>query len=737
VADAPGIFSALRRLHWALFGAVFMLAAGTLLFTTFMVYDDEGYVLFSLQNFTSGGGLYERVYSQYGPFFFLFNQLLHFGGLGFDFTNTSARVLTGFYWLATTGLCGAMVWRVTRSHVASVLTVGGVFLHLWSMTSEPSHPGGLIAFLVALAAWSGIAWQDQAPKRWLMLGFTVAALALTKINVGVFLLVGAGAWWAIHLDETRLGLRWRVWMVGAALTAMPMALMRKQLGLEWVSTFAIVAGAAGAAAVLAAGRGATVRTHWRDSVWVILAGILVTLVTAIGIVAQGTSVHGLLEGVLLGPLRMPTQYLAQVNWRSRAVPLAVASLALASVAVVWLRPQVASAIAWVRLGGTAWYFAAWIFVGLIHPHAFAMSYALAFVWLFVLPLGGDEATQPARSWLALLLIPQALHAFPVAGSQIAWGTFLWVPLAAIAAHDAFLRCSRTSPAVYRVLATAAIAVLAGLTTRCLQSAQLGVMRVRESARLGLPGANALLLPESLASTLRALARNTVVHADVLFSMPGMHSFHLWTDVPAPTAANATHWFTLLSPAQQEAIRAKLAASPRSCVIVQRDVLDFLKRNGIATESPLAQWLQANYEPAFTLQTYEFWVRKGRTIAAINTASAREAAAGTTPRYQLSMILAETALHDVTSVELAKLDREVKETVATWTGTDAQIFATPLTSSGREAGPTRQLTFPFEASGLVRIDVRTDRFPPNFPFGFGVLYLRDRTGKPVAEARFVR
>src|SRR4051812_18072615 len=97
----------LRRLHWLLFGAVLAIAAGSLLFTTFMVYDDEGYVLFSLQNFTRHGGLYEQVYSQYGPFFFLFNQVLHLGGLGLDFTNTTARVLTGFYWLATTGLCGA------------------------------------------------------------------------------------------------------------------------------------------------------------------------------------------------------------------------------------------------------------------------------------------------------------------------------------------------------------------------------------------------------------------------------------------------------------------------------------------------------------------------------------------------------------------------------------------------------------------------------------------------------
>ena len=36
-----------------------------------MAYDDEGYVLVSLKNYSAHGGLYASVYSQYGPFFYL------------------------------------------------------------------------------------------------------------------------------------------------------------------------------------------------------------------------------------------------------------------------------------------------------------------------------------------------------------------------------------------------------------------------------------------------------------------------------------------------------------------------------------------------------------------------------------------------------------------------------------------------------------------------------------------
>lgn len=727
----------LRRVHWLLFGTLLAIAAGTLLFTTFMVYDDEGYVLFSLKNFVEGGGLYERVYSQYGPFFYLFNQLLHLGGAGVDFTNTSARLLTGCYWLATTALCGAMVWRATRSHVGAVITAAGVFLHLWSMTSEPSHPGGLIVFLVALAGWAGVRWHTQPRRLAVILGLVGAALCLTKINVGVFLFAGAAAWWALELDEPWLGRRARAWLVGAVMAFLPLALMRQQLGLPWVVTFALVSGAAGAATVLAAARGATAITRGKDLRALFLAAAGLTVLTAVGILLQGTSLTGLLEGVLLGPLRHPQLYVAQVNWRAGAVACALGSLALASAATAWRPAWAVTAIAIARLLATAWFFLAWIFTGLIHPHAFVLSYALAMTWLFVFPLGGDAGTQPARAWLALLLIPQALHAFPVAGSQISWGTFLWVPLAVIAACDAFRRFALASAPMRRGLGVAAIAVLVGLTVRCVQSAQLGVTRARESARLRLPGANALLLPENLATTLRALSLNAVTHADVLFSLPGMHSFHLWTEVPPPTPANATHWFSLLSAAQQEAIRVRLAASPRSCVIVQRDILAFLERNGIATDSPLARWLRENYEPAFTLQTYEFWVRKGRTIAAVNTATAREATPGAQPRYQLSLTLIEPSLRGITSIELANLEGDRSTSVMTWGKHDAEIFVTPLNSAGRQAGAPRAVAFPFEAGGLVRIEVRTDRFPENFPTSHGVLYLRDDSGRRVAEARFVR
>ena len=104
-------------------------------------------------------------------------------------------------------------------------------------------------FLVAVMAWAGVHWSAQPRKLAVALGVIGAALALTKINVGVFLFVGAGAWGLLHLDEQKAGLRARGWLVGGAMAVLPFALMRTQLGQTWVAVFASVASAAGAAVV--------------------------------------------------------------------------------------------------------------------------------------------------------------------------------------------------------------------------------------------------------------------------------------------------------------------------------------------------------------------------------------------------------------------------------------------------------------------------------------------------------
>ena len=81
----------LDTLAFALAAAGLLVAAAGVMFSAFMFYDDEGYVLLSLRNFAEHGGLYRDVYSQYGPFPFVLYYLLHTLGVPLAHTAGAQR----------------------------------------------------------------------------------------------------------------------------------------------------------------------------------------------------------------------------------------------------------------------------------------------------------------------------------------------------------------------------------------------------------------------------------------------------------------------------------------------------------------------------------------------------------------------------------------------------------------------------------------------------------------------
>ncbi len=728
----------MRVTKWLPVALLAILLAGIgagLLWTTLMMYDDEGYVQYSLRAFAAIGGLYEKVFSQYGPFFYFWNWVLQ--AVGIEITHTTARLLTLGYWLAAAGGSALIVARLTRSAVATAATLAGVFLHLWPMISEPLHPGGPICALVTLVAWLGINERFSANQRTAWIGAAGAALVLTKINVGIFLLAGAGAWWLLSAAPMATSWRWRLAVTGL-LVLLPLVVMQRLFTEEWVRIFALVSVATIVATVLAIParheRPVPMSALW----WGLPAGLTVATGTALYIVGTGTSWGALLEGVVLGPLRHPTAYAAMVKWRFGAAALAIISLIL----IAWLaRQPVERRLPWVagiRILFTTAYLLCWSRILPLDMHAFALSYGLSALPWFVLPVRAPDPTAGARGWLALLVVMQALHAFPVAGSQISWGTFLWLPLAALGTHDALQilagRWSRWAQGTRRHLVPAAVVGLVGWNV--FTYAQMVDYWLKDSEALALPGAASLQLPAGFTSTVRILTENAAVHADPLFSLPGMLSFHAWSGVPAPTSVNTTHWFTLLSPKQQEAIRARLAAAPRAGLIVQRNVYDFLQATHVATESPLTTWLHANFTRAFSLETYEFWVRNGRTIAALSTATLRENESGASPRYKIDAVLARSDLRDITQIVLVQFDGGPAAVRQSWDAQNARIRIVPLNSAGAPRGPAHDATWPFSAPELVRIELYTDAVPADIRPGISALHFHEATGRIVAEARFV-
>ena len=110
----------------------------------------------------------------------------------------------------------------------------------------------------------------------------------------------------------------------------------------------------------------------------------------------------------------------------------------------------------------------------------------------------------------------------------------------------------------------------------------------------------------------------MLHANTVFSYPGMFSFNIWTDKPTSTVANTTYWFSLLSLTQQQKVIEKLKEDPRACVIMNRLHLHYLYDFNFVPESPLKDYLFRDFTPAIRIGNYDLWVKRGRRIQAVNT-----------------------------------------------------------------------------------------------------------------------
>eukprot|EP01035_Chromulina_nebulosa_P033137 gene33137-44357_t len=358
-----------------------------MMFSAFMFYDDEGYVLVSLRNFAEHGGLYREVYSQYGPFPYVFYYSLH--ALGLPLNHTAGRIVTLFAWAGTALACAALVGRATRSLTARLAVLAGVFVYLWIMVSEPTHPGGLIVLVTALLAWLGHhTIRADRPQTWaLLVGVGIGVLLLTKINVGVFAACSAVAWCGLHYENNAMR-RWAPAVLALGIAALPFALMRPLLGTPWVQTYAVLFACAGVAAIGAASLEATPRIGGRALGLGVLAALGITVVVLGVIFARGTTPHDLLEGVLLGPLRHPSHFSLTFPWPAATRSVAVASLLLFG-AAWWLRRRTWAGldplIAALRLVATVALAATLARFPGISPDNLVLAFAAPCLWLFLWP----------------------------------------------------------------------------------------------------------------------------------------------------------------------------------------------------------------------------------------------------------------------------------------------------------------------------------------------------------------
>ena len=270
---------------------------------------DEGYLMITIRGFLDGHALYDPLFTQYGPAFYLYEWVAR-GLLHIPVTHDATRWLCVFHWLAASALLGLAGRRLTGSALAGLFVFAQAVVHLNELANEPGHPQELVIVLLALGVL--VATRSRALGG---LALIAAGLVFIKINVGVFFGLAVALTLAGEISGRAARVVKGVLLFGCL--ALPFLLMRRHVELEWCRSYgALIAAALGGTCVLMEGRTGEAFFTRRDFLWA-TAGFIISSGVYLGLaVLTGSSARALLDGLVVTPMQMPAMVL---------MPLAVSS----------------------------------------------------------------------------------------------------------------------------------------------------------------------------------------------------------------------------------------------------------------------------------------------------------------------------------------------------------------------------------------------------------------------------
>jgi hypothetical protein len=627
---------------YAVLALLAVLAGYWLMYGQFAVYDDEGFFDYSLKLFLDGHTLYNQVFSDYGPFYYLVFGAV-FKIFGHQPTTDSGRLIQLTLWVLTSLGIGAIAHRLSGRLALGAAAVATAFLLLNGATSEPMHASMLNDFcemLLVLSLAFGL-------RRWPMVslgiaGALVAALLLTKINVGGYTFIALG-FAAVMSIGTFVRLWWLRMLACAALVLVGPVVMIGSLNSGWVQSYALMAGVSALSLVFVAlpRHGEDLLRAGTDRWWIALIGgfVAALVVIVVIIVALGTSPGKLFNDIVTVPSHQGSVLVVPITLGSNVI-----WWSLASVAAAWgFRAAGGSEAAW--LSGSAWWpglvralagvaillsLASQSIFNVAPDAAFALAMPLA--WVAAIPSRRDPvgaATRLLRTAVPALAISEALLSYPVAGTQMGYGSILLVLCGAVCIADGWadlavwerMRRPAGPFGVSAIVAALCAALAVGAAfSDLLQPMESNHNEYRSFTALTIPGASRLHLPAGTASgiqqTVAALQGNG---CKTLVGYPGMYSFDLWTGLPYVTAQTGEQpYWTLLTHAQQLEVLQTAKRTPDLC-LVRNDTLasDY---GGNPGASPLVQYLEQAFTPIASYGPYQVELRKSAVAAAAKTAA---------------------------------------------------------------------------------------------------------------------
>jgi hypothetical protein len=258
-------------------------------------------------------------------------------------------------------------------------------------------------------------------------------------------------------------------------------------------------------------------------------------------------------------------------------------------------------------------------------HAPRLTFALPFLPLALVRTPGSgigRANSFSRLFITTLAATQFLQPYPVAGKQIniaAAPMLLW---AFICVSDG---CEELSFVLKRAVqkpfgiwsrsaltTSLALAIAFALTMGSRASGVLSLKYVYASSTL--KGSALMHLTSEETARYQFLADSLNGNCEVLFGMPVMGSFNLWSGVKAPNGQNLTLWMkpNALDLARQQEILDILRGNRKACVLYNQSVMEFW---GVSREealaSPLARYILLEMRTAAERDGYEIKVHLDR------------------------------------------------------------------------------------------------------------------------------
>jgi len=572
--------------------------------------------MITVQSFLERQPLYDVVFTQYGPVYYVYEWFLH-RVLSIPLTHDATRWLCIVHWLGAAALLGVVGRMMTGSLFAGLFAFSQGVIHLAHLGREPGHPQEIIALLLAL----GVVAANRVDKRTGLpaLGALAAVLLFIKPNVGIFFAASLFLAIYFHSNRTGAGASGRTWLLIAACLLLPFLLMRRHVMFEWCRNYSLVAALGIVAAALTARDMAGHQVSFRRCIEGVIAFVAVAVVFAGIAMFTGTSAAGLLDGLLLTPLRTPDIAILPLRVPNAAVFNAVAALLvamLASASAAHARREVVMTL--LKLCFVL--VSSFVLIG--QPSA-QLMYILPWVWLVAIP-GRNGATQRAlatsfpRVFLALAAAWQSLQAYPVGGTQLAIGSMLLVVATTVSLADALLALRiperiRTVAAHWRPpLANACqgLAAIAVVAFFALVWSKLPAARRNYAALppLNLPGAALVRTDTAMVQRYQALAQYLQANCDTFITCPGINDFYFWTGKRPPTHLNPTT-ISILTARQQEQILAGLRRAERPLIVILESIVNDPGRRGSGSIRVLLEALRDEYVEVHHIPPFKIYALK--------------------------------------------------------------------------------------------------------------------------------